>query len=428
MSSTIHYRDLGKTLLWLCLYLAILTPFFLSYWLIGATEVLETTWLWSMAGIAALLTLAQKKGHYPLVLGLCSIAFWLKVEPYLGIYLFLTSAVLYGTLRIALPKRRLLFYILLITFALLVPKAIPLFFMDKPALWLWFRSALLLGFFLRYLHYEKEFQQNLHQDQKFFEHLGYILFIPQLLKLLNIRPSEQSQSGLEYPANLWPSIRLFFLGSFKLGLYQLHLTIPMGLQEGGASSFLAAWYQILTHYLLWFLWLSAHFDYAISLARLFGAQIPSNFNFPLLACSVQDFWKRWLVLHHRFIKEFIFLPWPKKLHIPFQPYSSVLLTFTASAFLFTSDWIGSPQWLPSPSFFWQWLPFFLSQGLLVCVQIAWTKRFPSHSLLKKVLGWIVTQSTVALSCLWLVGLQRFPIDKISAQSSLLVLRRAFFLE
>jgi len=420
----LHPRDLLKGLGWLLLYLLFLTPLFLVYWLIGYTEVFEHGWLWSLAGVAMLLVLARSKGHAPLVLGLCSLAFWIKVEPFLGLYLLAASASLFGCLHLGGKHRRLLFWAILGAFVILIPKSLPLLFATKPALWLWLRESLLLGFFLRYLWYEREFHQGKVQGQRFFEHLGYILFIPQLFKPIILSPTDQWSRTLEEPGNFWPAGKMFLLGTGKLLLFQTHLLIPVGLQENGAGSFISAWYQIFTHYLLWFLWLSAHCDYAVAVARLFGVHVPPLFHFPLLACSPRDFWQRWQVLYHRFLKEFIYQPAGGNQN----PLRSIFLTFLTSALLFTAFWAGSSSWLPSSGFWMQWLPFFMIQASLVYLQSRLIPRGGSPSFFTSLSGWIFTQTGVAISCLLLSGLNRYPGDNVSPQTTLSVLRRALFFE
>jgi D-alanyl-lipoteichoic acid acyltransferase DltB (MBOAT superfamily) len=217
---------------------------------------------------------------------------------------------------------------------------------------------------------------------------------------------------------------MFLLGSAKLLAYHLHLLIPAGLQEGGAGSFISAWYQILSHYLLWFLWLSAHLDYAVALARLFGVAVPAQFHFPLLASSPRDFWRRWHVLHHLFLKEWVYQPCGGKQ----RPLRAIFCTFLVSSLLFSTLWIGSSRWLLSAGFLTRWLPFFMIQAFLVCLQFRLVPPSGAPSLFRRLAGWLFTQTGFALCCLFLAGSNRFPCDTVSAHTTLTVLRRAFFLE
>ena len=53
---------------------------------------------------------------------------------------------------------------------------------------------------------------------------------------------------------------------------------------------------------------SGYSDIAIGVARLFGLELPINFNSPLRACGVVDFWKRWHITLTRVIARLLFTP------------------------------------------------------------------------------------------------------------------------
>lgn len=421
---TFKLVDLRNILIYWFLYTVCLCPLFLILWFLDQTTVFEYTQLISLAGVAALLTYAQKLGFFPLVLGLCCLFFWIKVEPLLALYLLIVSSLLYALLHWTHRHQRLLFWICLLFFIGLLPKLIPMIFPAKPLLWLWFRESLFLGFFLRYWMFEREWQAKRISNQRFFEHLGYILFIPQLLKLVLHSPPLHFNEPLIFPKNIWSASRSFGLGTLKLLVFQLHLILPLGLQEHGAASFAAAWYQIVTSTLLWVLWFSAHCDYAVSLGRLLGIQLPLFFNFPLLAISPKEFWQRWLVLHHDFLRIYLYLPLGGRA----APLRAITGTFLISALLFSGFWIGSSSWLPTDHFWKQWLPFFAIQALLVYVFSRFNLITRSSPLWLKTCGFLFTQLTFALCALLLVGLNRYPGDSLTPAHSWVVMKSALFLD
>lgn len=49
-------------------------------------------------------------------------------------------------------------------------------------------------------------------------------------------------------------------------------------------------------------------DIAIGLARLMGIRIPENFDWPYLATSVQDFWRRWHISLSSWIRDYVYVP------------------------------------------------------------------------------------------------------------------------
>ena len=65
--------------------------------------------------------------------------------------------------------------------------------------------------------------------------------------------------------------------------------------------FLAIGFRILWDF-------SGYSDMAIGFARLFGVKLPANFNWPYLATSVTDFWRRWHISLSRWIRDYVYIP------------------------------------------------------------------------------------------------------------------------
>ncbi|MDR3491467.1 MAG: MBOAT family O-acyltransferase [Gammaproteobacteria bacterium] len=53
---------------------------------------------------------------------------------------------------------------------------------------------------------------------------------------------------------------------------------------------------------------SGYSDMAIGFARLMGIRLPENFNWPYLASSLQDFWRRWHISLSSWIRDYIYIP------------------------------------------------------------------------------------------------------------------------
>ncbi len=64
--------------------------------------------------------------------------------------------------------------------------------------------------------------------------------------------------------------------------------------------------------LLLYIWIymdfSAYCDMAIGLARFWGIRLPENFNFPYLATSPSEFWRRWHITLSTYIRDYIYIP------------------------------------------------------------------------------------------------------------------------
>lgn len=53
---------------------------------------------------------------------------------------------------------------------------------------------------------------------------------------------------------------------------------------------------------------SGYSDMAIGLGRMFGFNFKENFNYPLIANSVTDFWRRWHMSLSSFFKDYVYIP------------------------------------------------------------------------------------------------------------------------
>ena len=71
---------------------------------------------------------------------------------------------------------------------------------------------------------------------------------------------------------------------------------------------LEAWVFVYVAFLISYLDFSAYSDIAIGCSRLFGFRIAENFNFPIFAPSISNFWSRWHMTLVSWIQTYIYLP------------------------------------------------------------------------------------------------------------------------
>jgi D-alanyl-lipoteichoic acid acyltransferase DltB (MBOAT superfamily) len=53
---------------------------------------------------------------------------------------------------------------------------------------------------------------------------------------------------------------------------------------------------------------SGYSEMALGAARLFGIQLPLNFNSPYRALNVVDFWRRWHMTLSRWLRDYVYIP------------------------------------------------------------------------------------------------------------------------
>lgn len=95
------------------------------------------------------------------------------------------------------------------------------------------------------------------------------------------------------------------------------------------------WLYMITAYLTMYMDFSAYSDIAIGASRLFGLRIMENFNWPILAPNISDFWKRWHMSLVNWCMAYIYMP---VLGLRRNPYLAVYATFIVIALWHAASW------------------------------------------------------------------------------------------
>ena len=113
------------------------------------------------------------------------------------------------------------------------------------------------------------------------------------------------------PDSMSYGINRFIVGLFK----KVMIANTVGLTATtflGSSlselSVLGAWFGIILYTLQIYFDFSGYSDMAIGLGGIFGFTYKENFNYPYIAKSVQDFWRRWHISLSSFFKDYVYIP------------------------------------------------------------------------------------------------------------------------
>ena len=69
-----------------------------------------------------------------------------------------------------------------------------------------------------------------------------------------------------------------------------------------------AWFGVFMFSIQLYYDFSGYSDMAIGLGRIFGFHYPMNFNYPYIAKSVTDFWRRWHITLGSFFRDYVYIP------------------------------------------------------------------------------------------------------------------------
>ena len=81
---------------------------------------------------------------------------------------------------------------------------------------------------------------------------------------------------------------------------------------------------------------SGYSDMAIGLGFMFGFEFKENFNYPYIATSITDFWRRWHISLSTWFKEYVYIPLGGNRHGLFRTCINLMLVF-----LLTGIWHGA---------------------------------------------------------------------------------------
>lgn len=142
----------------------------------------------------------------------------------------------------------------------------------------------------------------------------YIFFFPQLiagpiLRWSGIAPQlEQRTVSLDGFAD---GIRRFVTGLAKKMIIANAVAVPadqiFGLAPGELTPALA-WLGVTCYTLQIYFDFSGYSDMAVGLGKMFGFQFLENFNYPYVAQSIRDFWRRWHISLSSWFRDYLYIP------------------------------------------------------------------------------------------------------------------------
>ena len=83
---------------------------------------------------------------------------------------------------------------------------------------------------------------------------------------------------------------------------------------------------------------SGYSDMAIGLGRMFGFEFLENFNYPYIAKSVKDFWRRWHISLSTFFRDYVYIPLGGNKVKVSRNYLNLILVFFLTGFWHGASW------------------------------------------------------------------------------------------
>jgi len=151
----------------------------------------------------------------------------------------------------------------------------------------------------------------------FIDYVVFVTFFPQLIAGPIVHHKEmmpQFRSLFDHVnrENLQVGVALFVIGLFKKTMLAdpiaEYVSPVYAAAADGPVTFLQAWIAALGFTLQIYFDFSGYSDMALGAARMFGIVLPVNFNSPLKAANIIDFWNRWHITLTRFLTAYEYTP------------------------------------------------------------------------------------------------------------------------
>jgi alginate O-acetyltransferase complex protein AlgI len=144
-----------------------------------------------------------------------------------------------------------------------------------------------------------------------------------------------------------------------------------------------AWLGIIAYTLQIYFDFSGYSDMAIGLGKMVGFDFKENFNYPYVAHSIQDFWRRWHISLSSWFRDYVYIPLGGNRGSKARTYRNLLIVFFV-----TGLWHGAS---------WNFIIWGLYHGVFLLIERAglgkrleriWSPIAHVYTLMVVLVGWV----------------------------------------
>ena len=172
----------------------------------------------------------------------------------------------------------------------------------------------------------------------FISFASFVCFFPQLVagpieRASNFLPQILEKRVFEYQKSV-QALRLILWGMFKKVVIADSLSIKVDYcfnnyqSLDGGSLLIGLIYFSIQIYCDF----SGYSDIAIGIAKLFGFELMSNFNFPYFSRNISEFWRRWHISLSSWFRDYVYIPLGGSKVNKCRTIRNILIVFTISGF------------------------------------------------------------------------------------------------
>ncbi len=157
------------------------------------------------------------------------------------------------------------------------------------------------------------YARKLEPTESLLDFATYVAFFPQLVAGPIVRAVDFLPQLLRWPRRTWMDaffgFRCFTVGLFKKLVLADNLALFADdvFHNAGAYDCVTTWLAVLSYSLQIYFDFSGYSDMAIGVARVMGFRLNENFDFPYLARSMSDFWRRWHISLSTWLRDYLYI-------------------------------------------------------------------------------------------------------------------------
>ena len=157
------------------------------------------------------------------------------------------------------------------------------------------------------------YREKVKVERNFFTFLTYVSMFPQLVAGPIVRYEDVAKELKERKIDFnsfTQGLFIFLTGLFEKVLIannvgHLHSLIVSDISH---ISLFTAWLGIIAYTLQIYFDFNGYSVMAIGLGKMLGFKYPKNFNYPYIATSITDFWRRWHITLSSWFRDYVYIP------------------------------------------------------------------------------------------------------------------------
>lgn len=170
----------------------------------------------------------------------------------------------------------------------------------------------------------------------------YLTLFPQLIAgpIVRYETIEKELQSRKVNYELFgQGVRRFIIGlSKKVMIANVLGELSQSLLNIGQTTILSHWLVAISDTLQIYFDFSGYSDMAIGLGLMFGFKFLENFNYPLTARSITDFWRRWHISLSSWFKDYVYIPLGGSKEGNFKRYRNILIVWMITGFWHGASW------------------------------------------------------------------------------------------